>query len=91
MGQQQTTVASSALRRMVLALLVAALMAALLVATAVPALAKNSGEQPTGPPKDNFGEGNNFALVQHCQTLVPGADPGTNVISQKHQKISCGT
>jgi hypothetical protein len=51
MGQQQETVAGSALRRMALALLVAALgEATMVVATAMPAMAKNLKDGNPGPP-----------------------------------------
>ena len=53
MGQKQITVAGSALRRIGLALLVAALMAVMMSVSALPAMAKNSGPQPPGPPKTN--------------------------------------
>ena len=91
MGQQET-VAGTALRRMTLVLAVAVLMAAMMAVSAMPAMAKNTGEQPPGPPKQNFSlTGNNNANVQHCQTFIPGADPGTNVFTQKQTKISCGS
>ena len=45
MGQQQMTVAESALRRMIMVLAVAAVMAAVMVATAVPAFAVSPSDK----------------------------------------------
>jgi hypothetical protein len=50
MGQQETTMAGSAVRRMILALLVAAFMAAVMATSAVPAMAAVSPENPRGKP-----------------------------------------
>ena len=74
MGQQETTVAaSSALRRIVLALLVAALMAATMAANALPAMAKNSGDQGPGRPPTQSGGGPKSdpsnTDVFHCQAF----------------------
>jgi hypothetical protein len=67
MGQQQETVVGGTLRRLVLALLVAALMAATMAVSAMPAMADNSGEQPSGPPlfTGNNDGGTSGSTVSH--------------------------
>ena len=62
--QQQTAVAGSVLRRMILVLLAATLMATMMVLNALPAMAKNSGDQSSGPPIGNF---NTHVIISHCQ------------------------
>jgi hypothetical protein len=47
MGQQQQTVAGSALRRIILALAIAAVMVAMMVASVSPAFAKKQGQTMT--------------------------------------------
>ena len=71
MGQKETmTVATEergggTLRRMILALLVAALMGAMMVVSAMPAMAKNTGDQGPGlPPRES---GGNQTNVFHCK------------------------
>ncbi len=64
MGQQETmrVTGSSAVRRIIMVLTVAALMA-LMLASAMPAMAKNTIQtgldQPPGPPRESFGPAKN--------------------------------
>jgi hypothetical protein len=61
MGQQET-VASSALKRMILVLTVAAVMAALMLASVMPAFAKGP---PKGPPLEHREAPCTTALSHH--------------------------
>ena len=77
MGQQQETMAGSALRRIILVLAVAAVMAALVAVMAAPAFAtpKHSvtcADQPTGDP--DFGKGRSFHTGFH--PCGPNGFPG---------------
>ena len=65
MGQQEIGL-GRALRRMILVLAVAALIAAVMAASAMPAMAKNSGPQKPGPPIFSGGPAtNDSASVDH--------------------------
>ena len=77
MGQQQMTVAGSAVRRLLLVLAVAALMAATMVASAMPAFAaQGSNHCRTGDilvssgPGSDFADKNGDGLV--CETVRGG-------------------
>jgi len=86
MGQQQT-VGSNAVRRIILVFLVAALMAAMMVASAMPAMAKNSyqfGQDPPGTPVESFGPTDSSAQAVH------GFDGGACVHHGKTGKTTGG-
>ena len=70
-----TKTTGGALRRTILPLMVAALMAAITAASALPAMAKNSGDQPSGPPLYT-GNVDRAAVVIHCGAEKAGGTRG---------------
>ena len=77
------------MRRILLVLSVALVMAAMVVATAMPAVARQSGKIDGGPPTHNYGASGHSVSLSHCEPAGLGETGAYVSTSSGHTNDNC--